>query len=246
MLKLFLSPHNDDESLFGAYTLMREKPLVVVVFGTASYMGNEYDGGKSEEIARSKGATILHVDSHDQVVMRNAAIDYLRTKGIKWALIVDADEWWEHKSLEGAMQFIQETVESGAQCEAFTKEFINLFRQPTWATNKLYGTRQDGLVAIRTDRVTERRRETSGFKVLIPEDVGGIYHFSYAKDPAFIKRKLGNFSHASEVIEGWYENTFLPCRLESTNVHPTVPTVWPTLREITLPKEIKERFVPYD
>jgi len=32
MLKLFLSPHNDDESLFGAYTLMREKPLVVVVY----------------------------------------------------------------------------------------------------------------------------------------------------------------------------------------------------------------------
>lgn len=28
---LFISPHNDDESLFGAYTLMREKPLVVIV-----------------------------------------------------------------------------------------------------------------------------------------------------------------------------------------------------------------------
>lgn len=29
-MKLFLSPHNDDETLFGAYTLMHEKPLVVI------------------------------------------------------------------------------------------------------------------------------------------------------------------------------------------------------------------------
>lgn len=28
---IFLAPHNDDEALFGAYTLMREKPLVIIV-----------------------------------------------------------------------------------------------------------------------------------------------------------------------------------------------------------------------
>lgn len=30
-MDVFISPHNDDETLFGAYTLMREKPLVVIV-----------------------------------------------------------------------------------------------------------------------------------------------------------------------------------------------------------------------
>ena len=30
-MKLLLAPHNDDECLFAAYTLMREKPLVIVV-----------------------------------------------------------------------------------------------------------------------------------------------------------------------------------------------------------------------
>src|SRR5215216_7842385 len=29
-MKLLLSPHNDDECLFAAYTLMREKPLVII------------------------------------------------------------------------------------------------------------------------------------------------------------------------------------------------------------------------
>lgn len=30
-MSIFLSPHNDDETLFGAFTLLREKPLVVVI-----------------------------------------------------------------------------------------------------------------------------------------------------------------------------------------------------------------------
>ena len=30
-MKLFVSPHNDDEALFGSYTLLREKPLVLIV-----------------------------------------------------------------------------------------------------------------------------------------------------------------------------------------------------------------------
>jgi LmbE family N-acetylglucosaminyl deacetylase len=31
-VNLFLSPHNDDETLFGAFTIQRVKPLVAVVF----------------------------------------------------------------------------------------------------------------------------------------------------------------------------------------------------------------------
>src|SRR5689334_950672 len=42
-MKLFIAPHNDDESLFGAFTLMREHPLVVVV--TDSY--KQHDRGES-------------------------------------------------------------------------------------------------------------------------------------------------------------------------------------------------------
>ncbi len=31
-MKIFLSPHNDDEVLFGAFSIMRERPLVIVVY----------------------------------------------------------------------------------------------------------------------------------------------------------------------------------------------------------------------
>jgi LmbE family N-acetylglucosaminyl deacetylase len=31
-VSIFISPHNDDETLFGAFTILRERPLVVIVF----------------------------------------------------------------------------------------------------------------------------------------------------------------------------------------------------------------------
>jgi LmbE family N-acetylglucosaminyl deacetylase len=31
-MKLFVSPHNDDETLFGAFTILREQPVVLIVF----------------------------------------------------------------------------------------------------------------------------------------------------------------------------------------------------------------------
>lgn len=35
-MKIFIAPHNDDEALFGTFTLMRERPLVILV--TDSYV----------------------------------------------------------------------------------------------------------------------------------------------------------------------------------------------------------------
>lgn len=49
----FIAPHNDDESLFGAYTLMREKPTVIVV--TDSFIQPERgDVGCSAETRRQE------------------------------------------------------------------------------------------------------------------------------------------------------------------------------------------------
>lgn len=42
-MKIFVSPHNDDECLFGAFTLMRNKPLVIIV--TDSYIQEKRGDG---------------------------------------------------------------------------------------------------------------------------------------------------------------------------------------------------------
>lgn len=69
---VFLAPHNDDEALYGAYTLMRHKPLVIIV--TDSYIqpergdiGCDADTRRKETIAAMKlvGCPVLFLGIKD-------------------------------------------------------------------------------------------------------------------------------------------------------------------------------------
>ena len=51
-MKLFLSPHNDDECLFAAYTLMREKPLVVIVTDRDAHLAQGISAEQRREESR--------------------------------------------------------------------------------------------------------------------------------------------------------------------------------------------------
>ncbi len=50
-MKLFLAPHNDDEALFGAFTILREHPVIVIV--TDSYV-QQQRGGKGTASERRR------------------------------------------------------------------------------------------------------------------------------------------------------------------------------------------------
>lgn len=58
-MKLFLSPHSDDECLFGAYTILKEKPLVVVMMSKDL---NEIRKKESMEAMKILGAEITFWD----------------------------------------------------------------------------------------------------------------------------------------------------------------------------------------
>lgn len=51
---ILVSPHNDDETLFAAYTLIREKPLVIIV--TDSYL--QFDRGTGITAAQRRAETV--------------------------------------------------------------------------------------------------------------------------------------------------------------------------------------------
>ena len=51
-MKLLLSPHNDDECLFAAYTLMREKPLVIVVTDSDAHLTHGITAQQRREESR--------------------------------------------------------------------------------------------------------------------------------------------------------------------------------------------------
>ena len=59
-MNLFLSPHNDDETLFGAFTLLRDKPLVLVITdGWIQY--NRGDLGCHADIRRAETLRAMEI-----------------------------------------------------------------------------------------------------------------------------------------------------------------------------------------
>lgn len=56
-MRLFLSPHNDDAALFGAFTILRERPLVLTIFDS------------HVQAARGTGITMAQRRGEDQAAM---------------------------------------------------------------------------------------------------------------------------------------------------------------------------------
>lgn len=76
---VFLSPHNDDETLFGAYTLLRYRPRVVVVL--RSYVEEKWNPpGPTFEVRERETA---------------AACEILGVEWEQWPIRDDAPDWDE-------------------------------------------------------------------------------------------------------------------------------------------------------
>ena len=82
MSHLFLAPHNDDETLFGTFTLLRHQPFVVVCLRSFRMADASYPGGVKVEYAERAMETAMA----------------MRTLGCLWQQwdFSDADPNWDH------------------------------------------------------------------------------------------------------------------------------------------------------
>jgi LmbE family N-acetylglucosaminyl deacetylase len=78
-VKLLISPHNDDETLFSAFTIMKEKPLVVVVFDSYVQVRRGNAGATADRRRRETYNALCHLQvSSDPIFLglRDDAPDY--------------------------------------------------------------------------------------------------------------------------------------------------------------------------
>lgn len=224
---------NEADLIGGCLDLLEDVEKVVVI-SSKSYSGLdilEYDD--SPEIARKHGAHVIFTDTHNQSEMRNLGLAYLQKKGCDYNMIVDADEWWTKEALAK----LRVALESGHK--GYKTKLTHMFKQPNWSVPSP-GDRGT-IVAMRSDQRLDpdQRRDFTEDTILV--EAGPVYHFSYVRTPDRIKAKIKNFSHAHEVIPGWFENVFLPCTETSRDVHPTSPGAWSTIVPVELPEEIASK-----
>lgn len=78
-MQVFLSPHSDDEILFGAYTIMREKPLVVICTHATMQGGNGYERAmESYRAMKMLGASVMFLGIDEDELTEEVLEEKLR------------------------------------------------------------------------------------------------------------------------------------------------------------------------
>ena len=240
---------------------------IVVCLGVAPYIAYN---PKAREVVKKRDRTkeiIQRLAKNDpkfhviegmwssEIEHRNAGMRYCIENKFDYYLLIDADEVYRKDHLQALSKRIAAHPEVGTfvvKCPIFWRSFK--YRIPAskvaWCPRRIFKiTVKRNILGIKFPYncrfIGENKTNSLGKVMHIPPDEAVFYHFSYAKTPKVMREKLSTFSHAHEILSGWYENIWIkwPNDRLMKNVHPTDPQKFPSVDEIStedLPEVMKE------
>lgn len=138
---------------------------------------------------------------------------YKHAGGMDLILTIDADEVFEPKDIEGALQYAMSNKERFYGI----KGYINFFRSFSWVCTD----------SFRPVRIEKPRVQNYTQNLECPLT---IYHFSTCQSEGVMRYKYKIFGHANEIKKNYVEEKYYawsPEKIdEVTWVHPTSVTVW--------------------
>ena len=172
---------------------------------------------------------------------RNAGLRLCRRAGMDYYFLVDGDEVYRRDHLENLRQELRAHPEAGQfiiKCDLFWRSFR--YRIPAddqaWMPRRVFRmTRWSELGKSHIPvpvpcRFTGNNKTNSRGRVhhIDPRRVI-FYHFSFARSPEKMREKLLTYSHAHEILNGWYERVWLrwPGQREMANLNPVDPPKLP-------------------
>jgi glycosyltransferase involved in cell wall biosynthesis len=185
---------------------------------------------------------------------RNAGLAKLYKEGIDYTFIVDGDEIYHEQHVRGIQQYVQANPAVAAfhiEWNTFwTKKYYVIAPREQFKPVVVVKTSGFVFTGLRqgTTNITRAgdmvfvsapemgKAQPYNYQV-IPTQVAFCYHLSYARTDGVIKRKIETFSHAPEIVDGWYENVWKKWTPESTNLHPVTPMQYK--------RAVKYRFVDF-
>lgn len=159
---------------------------------------------------------------YNEVEQRNYQLKLLAKEGYDYAFIIDSDEFYTFKDLDYIKNFIVQNPE------------IAIFRmrfKTYWQSFKYRIAPQEPSERVCCVRVAETEFYFSSLVTLKNKNFAeytfdinelSCYHLSYALDDQSVLRKLRRSTHAFEISNQWYENTWLPWKKDKKlkNLHP--------------------------
>ena len=230
---------------------------VFIVEGEKTYSGSQDRDSQIESLVKklvASGVTnIEHIVAKyvgypnpaiNETHMRNEALDAIQRKGFEWVWIVDSDEVYTDAEAERLWRYFIDMVlddikhnngtrtTKGAKCSWHT-----YWRSIHWKIDPPEPYRPN--IILRSDcRFSMIRNLIDERNIIeIPPDTCMVRHYSWAKPPSEIEKKIKAWGHAHQVIPQWYENVFLKWEpgCDMRNLHPTEPPAYQSAVRCNLP-----------
>jgi hypothetical protein len=153
--------------------------------------------------------------------MRNRGLAVARELGFELLLIVDADEFYHEDDLARIQELLVDTPESdGWWCR---------MRVPFKYCDYVIVEEDHYLpVVVRTREGVKfvNRRLPDGRRIKLPADLV-CYNMGFVLPDDRMYEKMRTYGHAHEVVEGWFEEKWLPWTPDAKDLHPREPRRWP-------------------
>ena len=160
-----------------------------------------------------------------EIEKRTAMLRRVEQDGYDYALVVDGDELYDPEALRRMLAYAERYPGVQAwRCAMWTywKDSLHRIDPPEPLRPIVLVKLNEGLVYhyVRDVNATVQN--------LIPPAICMLHHLSYAGDDARIRQKITSWSHADELVDGWWKRVWKGWDANSSmeDVHPTHPAFY--------------------
>lgn len=188
---------------------------VVVACSTKPWEG-DLEPDDTAKLANTTFAQVYENFWPTEAEQRNFCMEKLAD--CDWVLIAPPDRLFTRETLSTLKHFLKDApkVPHGMFTLTYWKDTDTVILPNSYLNEAV-------VPSINKDQVPYRftYANTSGGTAVNPVAPGIAHHISWVKTDEEIKTKITSYTHAKEIIPGWYENVWLNWREDMTNFAPT-------------------------
>jgi len=243
---LVLAYKQEDYVAYCVRSISTAADLVLVVFSEEPFTA--YNPGARRQFSRPDGTGRILRDLereignlavvegvwNDEPAMRNAGLAHLRERGIEVCFIVDADEIHPEGGLDAVRAEIERRNHPGS---VYYSRYETCFRRFDYVVESDH--RLPIAVHLEPSTNFPIRRRPLGTRVDLPDRLF-FWHMGYVLSDARMWEKINTFSHAHEVLDGWFEQKWLGWTPQTRDLFRKEPASrWPRTTRID-PRRLPE------
>ena len=140
----------------------------------------------------------------DEVAQRNFTLAYSQQLGFECSMVVDADEVYHTDQLHKIMHLVAEHPE----IDCWHMRWFTYWKSPHYRIDPIEPYDPPVFIRHGAGGYVQTRNFQGRSHHLVPPELGLCHHLSYARTDEQIRRKISMFSHAHQILPGWFDTVW--------------------------------------